>query len=338
MGLLDKAGQLESLDGGLVGDDEGLAALPVQHSDKGRHLETALRSPRFLGRVTLFARGQHVLGEGMDYLRDPLVWGLDLDPSGDLHGWPEGAQEVLIEVRVDQERWDTPRAADALAARQKQGQSTLLCAGQADPARSLIVFAAQQVSDAIPQHRHSAQCLVVSALTPVTARGLAPPLSLASSPPCLAVEPHSLKRRLCYRPQRLAYKGALETLADVLQALALDAQRLGEDAAVECVKGDQGGVNKTRHPRRLVHDHAAPSKPRRFFGSVEIDMVRPVKSFDAILNAVVMELQRTKGAKVRLTLEIEADAEGGFAENDVGIVCDNARQLKFTPGSTGFEE
>jgi hypothetical protein len=67
-------------------------------------------------------------------------------------------------------------------------------------------------------------------------------------------------------------------------------------------------------------------------------MVRPVKSFDAILNAVVMELQRTKGAKVRLTLEIEADAEGGFAENDVGIVCDNARQLKFTPGSTGFEE
>ena len=46
----------------------------------------------------------------------------------------------------------------------------------------------------------------------------------------------------------------------------------------------------------------------RFYGSVEIDMVRPVKSFDAILNAVVMELQRTQGAKVKLTLEIEAEA------------------------------
>jgi hypothetical protein len=33
-------------------------------------------------------------------------------------------------------------------------------------------------------------------------------------------------------------------------------------------------------------------------------MVRPVKSFDAILNAVVMELQRTNGAKIKLTLEI----------------------------------
>ena len=76
----------------------------------------------------------------------------------------------------------------------------------------------------------------------------------------------------------------------------------------------------------------------RFFGSVEIDMVRPVKSFDAILNAVVMELQRTQGAKVKLTLEIEAEAPGGFAEGEIGVVRDNARQLKFKAESTGFEE
>lgn len=31
-------------------------------------------------------------------------------------------------------------------------------------------------------------------------------------------------------------------------------------------------------------------------------MVRPVKAFEAIVNAVVMELQRSKGAKVRLTM------------------------------------
>jgi hypothetical protein len=78
-------------------------------------------------------------------------------------------------------------------------------------------------------------------------------------------------------------------------------------------------------------------KPRRFYGSVEIDMVRPVKAFDAILNAVVMELQRTSGAKVKLTLEIEADAEDGFSDADIGVVRDNTRQLKFKPESTGFE-
>ncbi|HKM71069.1 MAG TPA: hypothetical protein VJX94_13625 [Stellaceae bacterium] len=78
-------------------------------------------------------------------------------------------------------------------------------------------------------------------------------------------------------------------------------------------------------------------QPRRFYGSVEIDMVRPVKAFDAILNAVVMELQRGKGTKVKLTLEIEADAEDGFSEADIGVIRDNARQLKFKTESTGFE-
>ncbi len=76
---------------------------------------------------------------------------------------------------------------------------------------------------------------------------------------------------------------------------------------------------------------------RRFYGSVEIDMVRPVKAFDAILSAVVAELQRSKGAKVKLTLEIEADAEDGFSDADIGVVRDNARQLKFKAEFTGFE-
>jgi uncharacterized protein len=81
-----------------------------------------------------------------------------------------------------------------------------------------------------------------------------------------------------------------------------------------------------------------PRQPRRFFGSVEINLDRPVKSFDAILNAVVMELKRTQGAKVKLTLEIEAEAPAGFAEGDIGVVRDNARQLKFKAESTGFED
>ena len=81
-------------------------------------------------------------------------------------------------------------------------------------------------------------------------------------------------------------------------------------------------------PGPVVTGPAAPGKPRRFYGSVEIDMVRPVKSFDAILNAVVMELQRTQGAKVKLTLEIEAEAGSGFADSEVSVVRDNAKQLQ----------
>jgi RNA 3'-terminal phosphate cyclase len=67
-------------------------------------------------------------------------------------------------------------------------------------------------------------------------------------------------------------------------------------------------------------------------------VVRPVKSFDAIFNAVVMELLRTQGAKVKLTLEIEGVAPDGFAEGEVSVVRDNAKQLKFSPEATGFGE
>jgi hypothetical protein len=81
----------------------------------------------------------------------------------------------------------------------------------------------------------------------------------------------------------------------------------------------------------------APAGPRRFFGSVEIDMVRPIKSFETILQSVVAELQRTPQSKVRITLEIDAEAPGGFAAEDVGVVRDNATQLKFDPHSTGFD-
>lgn len=88
----------------------------------------------------------------------------------------------------------------------------------------------------------------------------------------------------------------------------------------------------------VVSEPIGPSRPTRFYGSVEIDMIRPVKSFDAILNAVVMELQRTQGAKVTLTLEIEATVTDGFDSGEVSIIRDNARQLKFKPESTGFDD
>jgi hypothetical protein len=59
------------------------------------------------------------------------------------------------------------------------------------------------------------------------------------------------------------------------------------------------------------------------------------ESFDAILNAVVVELQRNPDAKVKITLEIEAETSSGFSEADIGVVRDNARQLKFKAGVDG---
>jgi hypothetical protein len=61
-----------------------------------------------------------------------------------------------------------------------------------------------------------------------------------------------------------------------------------------------------------------------------------VKSFDQIRWAVVTEPQRAPGAKARLVLEIEALAEAGCDDADVGVASDNARQPRFRAESTGL--
>ena len=100
------------------------------------------------------------------------------------------------------------------------------------------------------------------------------------------------------------------------------------------VGGGEGGTTQSG----TTGAPQTPAKPHRFYGSVEIDMNRPVKAFDTILNSVVAELQRSPGAKVKLTLEIAAEAPSGFNDADVGVVRDNTKQLKFSPGSTGFSD
>jgi hypothetical protein len=117
-------------------------------------------------------------------------------------------------------------------------------------------------------------------------------------------------------------------------------RRAATSTAVTPMNAD-GGTSPNGQGGGVAPAPAAPSgpvKPKRFYGSVEIDMARPVRSFDTILNAVILELQRTPGAKVKVTLEIEGTAPAGFEDAEVGIVRDNAKQLKFRAEATGFED
>jgi hypothetical protein len=96
-------------------------------------------------------------------------------------------------------------------------------------------------------------------------------------------------------PDIMPPTAVLVRAAEALDQLKRDATTVGVPA------GPGGGTPTTGEPAAPrdagSERRAEPSKPRRFYGSVEIDMVRPVKSFDAILNAVVMELQRTQGQR-----------------------------------------
>ncbi|HHU29156.1 MAG TPA: hypothetical protein GXZ53_00480, partial [Firmicutes bacterium] len=80
----------------------------------------------------------------------------------------------------------------------------------------------------------------------------------------------------------------------------------------------------------------APPRPKRFFGSVELNPTRAGRDAGQIAEEVIAHLVGIVGAKVRVTLEIEAEIENGVPEDVVRIVTENSRTLKFT--THGFED
>lgn len=79
----------------------------------------------------------------------------------------------------------------------------------------------------------------------------------------------------------------------------------------------------------------APQRARRYYGTVEIDPLRPTSAVGTIADEVISHLAAMVGARVTLTLEINATFPEGASEHVVRTVTENGRTLKFT--SHGFE-
>jgi hypothetical protein len=80
----------------------------------------------------------------------------------------------------------------------------------------------------------------------------------------------------------------------------------------------------------------APTKPKRFYGTVTLDATRVGRDAGRIADEVIAHLSGLVGSSVKVTLEIEADVSGGVPENVVRTVTENSRTLKFS--SHGFEQ
>lgn len=78
-----------------------------------------------------------------------------------------------------------------------------------------------------------------------------------------------------------------------------------------------------------------PRLPRRFHGTVQLDPARVGRDAGRIAEEVIAHLSGMVGAKLRVTLEIEAEVPDGAPEHVVRTVTENSRTLKFT--SQGFE-
>lgn len=80
---------------------------------------------------------------------------------------------------------------------------------------------------------------------------------------------------------------------------------------------------------------AEQPKPRRFHGSVVLDAAPVGRDASRIADEVISHLAGLVGAKVRVTLEVEAEVSSGVPDNVVRTVTENSRTLKFT--NQGFE-
>jgi predicted AAA+ superfamily ATPase len=76
-------------------------------------------------------------------------------------------------------------------------------------------------------------------------------------------------------------------------------------------------------------------QPTRWHGTVELNPMRVGFDASRIADEVIAHLSGLVGAKVRVTLEVEAEIPSGASDQVVRIVTENSRSLKFT--SQGFE-
>ena len=73
-----------------------------------------------------------------------------------------------------------------------------------------------------------------------------------------------------------------------------------------------------------------PLQPKqRFYGSVELDSERINRDASQIADEILQHLISLVGAKVKVTLEIEAEVENGIPENVVRTIRENCHTLKF---------
>ena len=80
-------------------------------------------------------------------------------------------------------------------------------------------------------------------------------------------------------------------------------------------------------------------KPKRFFASIPIEPERAGLEVARIMDGLLVELTRTKGSTLRLTLEIDgAAADQGYPKDVVETVKANAQDLKLDKANYGFEQ
>jgi hypothetical protein len=116
----------------------------------------------------------------------------------------------------------------------------------------------------------------------------------------------------------------------------LDAESIPAPSTVKPDGATFGGATSgPTGPEGVAPPGPVTVQPKRFHGTVTLDTARVGRDASRIAEEVIAHLSSLLGARVTVTLEIEAEIPSGAPDHVVRTVTENSRTLKFT--SQGFE-
>jgi predicted AAA+ superfamily ATPase len=108
-----------------------------------------------------------------------------------------------------------------------------------------------------------------------------------------------------------------------------------EVADAQLAKHGRGHVGPGDPPPPPPPPPPPQDRPRRFYAKIALDPNRPTPQVSNIAQSILSELDRVRGATMKLTLDIDAEAADGFPEDVESVIRDNAASLRIT--DFGFE-
>jgi len=119
-----------------------------------------------------------------------------------------------------------------------------------------------------------------------------------------------------------------------------EAQRAAEDATRPKPTDTVPGTTGSGEPAPKVEDSAKLTYPagggatpqsakKQFYGSIELDAIQAKKQFADLVDEVVLQFTSRPGVKVRIAIEIQAEAATGFDDGLQRAVKENCNVLRF---------
>ena len=114
--------------------------------------------------------------------------------------------------------------------------------------------------------------------------------------------------------------------------------QLSDDSTPNPADNASDELHKPERATPSTDDLGPSARPKRFFGSIELDPDKAGLQVAKFAEEVFFELTRGKASELKLTLEIEATDPDGYKDDVVDVIQSNVRDLKLEPRNIGFEE